>query len=80
MKEDKSTNNDIQNITQKTKDWESQTPQGVDSCAPEGRTVLALLEAPFLLQTNKSWMGNGSHRYYDRRNIWSFVTQIFHNG
>jgi len=55
---DKKTNNDQQNTTQKTKDCETRTPlkTEVNSCAPEGLAVTALLVASVVvlfLQTRK---------------------------
>ena len=51
MKKDKRTNNDLQNITHKTKDRVTRTPlkQGMDSGAPEGSAVPAPLVAPVVL-------------------------------
>ena len=48
----KSTNNDLQNITYKAKDWVTRTPlkTGSKSGAPEGWAVLAPLVSPILLQ------------------------------
>jgi hypothetical protein len=49
--EDKRTNNDLQNVTHKTKDWVTRTPQkpGVNLGAPEGYAVSAPLVAPVML-------------------------------
>ena len=50
-KENKRTNNDLQNVAHKTKDWVTRTPQnpGVNSGAPEGYAVPAPLVAPVML-------------------------------
>jgi hypothetical protein len=50
-KKDERTNNDLQNITQKTKDRVTQTPlkHGVNSGAPEGLAVPAPLVTPVVL-------------------------------
>jgi hypothetical protein len=51
MRKDNRTNNDLQNITHKTKDWATSIPlnTGVNSGSPEGWAVSVPLVAPVLL-------------------------------
>jgi len=65
----KRTSSDLQNTTQKTKDWVPWiSPNiGVNSCAPEGLTVSDPLLTPVVLllhSTNTIWYGNPVGRHY----------------
>ena len=53
MTKGKETNNDLQNITQKTKDWATGTP-GVNSGGPEKFVVPASLVIPVMLLLNNT--------------------------
>ena len=54
MQKDKGTKNDLQNITEKTKDRATRAllTSGVNSGAPEGSTVPALYVTPVMLLLN----------------------------
>jgi len=63
MKKEKRTNNDLQNITQKTQNQATLIPlkPGVNSCAPEGLAVPAPHATPVVLllnDTNIIWYEN----------------------
>ena len=53
MTKGKETNNDLQNTTQKTKDWATGTP-GVNSGGPEKFVVPASLVIPVMLLLNNT--------------------------
>jgi len=74
-KKNKRTNNDLQNITQKTKDQATRTPlkTRVNSCSSEGNAVPAPHVAPIVLfyykPGDKSWMRKGPDYDNDKWNI-----------
>jgi hypothetical protein len=79
------TNNDIQNTTQKTKDWATriQIKTGVNSGAPEGSAVSTPLVVPavlLLLRTQFKYHDNLWSCSYDRYDDWtSNLINIFIN-